>query len=576
MRNKHFLFATLLLLPMFTIAQSQKKVAVYVMGEDAGINKVLGSKLVSAIARSEEYTAIERTSAFLAELSKEQSYQRTGAVDDSELSRLGKQFGVQYVCVAAVSEVFNEKYLSVRLIDVESGEIERTASSSGAIQSLPDLLDAANTISNELLSSLGNSRRSYAKKVAVYIVKNEAAKAIGRVLGDKLVASFTKSGRYVAIERTNSFLAQLNKEQNYQRTGAVDDKDISRLGKQFGVQFVCVADISEVFGEKYISSRLINVETAEVVNTHDVGGVVNNMEDCIRMANEIASELSKGTFEEQAQHERQLREDSIKQYHEYDILADRHKNYIDSNGKYVDLGLPSGILWKETNEKHEYDYYSAMEQFGNKLPTVKQWEELKKFCRWEWKKGGYTVIGPNNKSIFLRATRSQDGASGVYWAYKYGVAETSARCLCFDSNDSNLCTEIATANGGVCLVDAEWEEILDDSIDFDEKVDSLHRVAEKDPEFPGGNSALFHFLSHKVKYPVIAQEQGIQGRVMVYLIVEKSGRITNIRIRRAPKGGGLSEEAIRVTKLFPRFNPGLTDNRPVRCYFAFPITFRLQ
>lgn len=160
MNRKFLLFA--ILLPMFALAQ-KKKVAVYVMGEDAGINKVLGSKLVSAIARSEEYTAIERTAAFLAELNKEQKYQRTGAVDDSKLSRLGKQFGVQYICVAAVSEAFNEKYLSARLIDVESAQVERTASSSGAIQQLTDVVNAADAVSNDLLSSLAD-RQSTSKK----------------------------------------------------------------------------------------------------------------------------------------------------------------------------------------------------------------------------------------------------------------------------------------------------------------------------------------------------------------------------------------------------------------------------
>lgn len=304
MKTKLLFFTTLLLLPVFIMAQNQKKVAVYVIGEDAGLNNVLGSKLVSAIARSKEYTAIERTAAFLAELSKEQKYQRTGTVDDSELSRLGKQFGVQYVCVAAVSEAFNEKYLSARLIDVESAQVERTASSSGAIQDVSTAINAAETVSNELLSSFGKNRQSNAKKVAVYIVKNDAAINVGRVLGDKLVAGFTDSGRYIAIERTNSFLTQLNKEQNYQRSGAVDDSDISRLGKQFGVQYVCIADVSNVFEEKYISARLIDVETAEVVNTHDIGGVIKNMNDCIRMANEIASELSKGTFADQAEEAR--------------------------------------------------------------------------------------------------------------------------------------------------------------------------------------------------------------------------------------------------------------------------------
>lgn len=298
------IFTLFLLSAMTLTAFAQQKVAVYVTGEDAGINKVLGSKLVSAIARSNEFSAIERTESFLAELSKEQNYQRTGAVDDSELSRLGKQFGVQYICVAAVSEAFNEKYLSARLIDVESAQVERTASSSGAIQSLDGIVAAANTISTDLLSSLGRGRQSNLKKVAVYVVKNEAGRNIGRVLGDKLVAGFTNSGRYIAIERTNSFLAQLNKEQNYQHSGAVDDSDLSRLGKQFGVQYVCVADVSDVFGEKYISARLIDVETAEVVNTHDIGGKMNSMSGCLRMANDIAANLSKGTFAEQAEEAR--------------------------------------------------------------------------------------------------------------------------------------------------------------------------------------------------------------------------------------------------------------------------------
>ena len=142
--------------------------------------------------------------------------------------------------------------------------------------------------------------------MAVYIVKNDAAKEIGRVLGDKLVASFTKSGRYIAIERTNSFLSQLNKEQSYQRTGAVDDNDISRLGKQFGVQYVCVADVSDVFGEKYISARLIDVETAEIVKSHDVGGSINTMKDCMRKTDELAYYLSGSTFQEQAEREKKL------------------------------------------------------------------------------------------------------------------------------------------------------------------------------------------------------------------------------------------------------------------------------
>lgn len=357
------LFIILLSALSLTAFAQEKKVAVYVMGEDAGINKVLGSKLVTAIARSEEYSAVERTIAFLSELNKEQTYQRTGAVDDDEISRLGKQFGVQYVCVAVVSEAFNEKYLSARLIDVESAQVERSASSSKTIQSLDDIVNAANTVSSELLSSLKKGRSANSPKVAVYVVKNEEGKNIGRVLGDKLVAGFTNSGRYIAIERTNSFLSQLNKEQKYQRTGAVDDSDISRLGKQFGVQYVCVADISDVFGEKYVSARLIDVETAEVINSHDVGGKLDNMSSCLNLANEIATNLSKGSFKEQAEEaKRKAKEEALKQtienkkYELQKVLRNRYCVVEVDNQKWMVCIEPLTDVTRGTF--HQKNYYS--------------------------------------------------------------------------------------------------------------------------------------------------------------------------------------------------------------------------
>ena len=370
-----------------TVFAQQKKVAVYVTGTDASINKVVGSKLVSAIARGENLSAVERTESFLLELNKEQNYQRTGAVDDTELSELGKQFGVQYVCVAAVFDAFNEKYLSVRLINVETALVECTASSAGAIKSLDDIVNAANSVSNELFSLLGRSRQSNSKKVAIYVINNEAGRNIGRVLGDKLVAGFSNSGRYIAIERTDNFLSQLQKEQNYQRSGFVDDNEISRLGKQFGVNYVCVADISDVFGEKYISVRLIDVETAEVVNSHEVGGEVNSMMSCLKMANEITDVLSQFTIAE----------------------LSKEKQRIEYEG-FVDLGLPSGTCWKKTNEERKMTYNDAVNNYRGYLPNQEQCSELKELCEWVLVNDGVRVIGPNGNYITLKATEEKEDA----------------------------------------------------------------------------------------------------------------------------------------------------------------------
>ena len=374
---KKLLFILLSALSLTAFSQ-QKKVAVYVMGEDEGVNKVLGSKLVSAIARSEEYSAIERTAAFLAELNKEQNYQRTGAVDDDDISRLGKQFGVQYVCVAAVTEAFNEKYLSARLINVESAQVERSASSSGAIQSMESLVNAANNVSDNLLVNLGKGKQSNSPKVAVYVVKNDAGKGVGRVLGDKLVAGFANSGRYIAIERTNSFLFQLSREQNYQQSGAVDDSDLSRLGKQFGVQYVCVVEVSDVFGEKYVSARLIDVETAEVLNSYDIGGDLKSMRSCLKIAHEISDALSQVTIAELKKEQRRINQEG-----------------------YVDLGLPSGTCWKKINQNGKMTYDEAIKVYYEYLPNQNQYTELTENCQFVKYGNNVRVVGPNGNYFEL-------------------------------------------------------------------------------------------------------------------------------------------------------------------------------
>ena len=201
---KNLLILLLSVFPLTTFAQ-QKKVAVYVTGDDP-INDIIGSRLVDGIAKSGKYIAIERTASFLSELSKEQSYQQTGAVDDNEISRLGKQFGVNYVCVASAFDVWGtEKYISTRLIDVETAEVVVSSSSNGSIASSSQLIAALNTLSDGLLSSFEQSKLSTAKKVAVY-VSRAGNKDVDIILGDQLVAGFAQSGRYFAIERTQGLL----------------------------------------------------------------------------------------------------------------------------------------------------------------------------------------------------------------------------------------------------------------------------------------------------------------------------------------------------------------------------------
>ena len=303
---KKLLTLCLLAVTMCAAAQN-KKVAVYVTGEDNPMNQILGDRLVDGIAQSGKYKAVERTASFLQELSKEQDYQRSGNVDEADISRLGKQFGVDYVCVATILDVWNEKYLTSRLIDVETAEVVASSSSSGQITSNQQFIAAMNTLSNGLLNTLAKAQEGR-KKVAVYVTRT-GNKDVDIILGDKLVAGFAKSGRFCAIERTNGFLKQLGKEQGYQQSGAVDDEELTRLGKQFGVDYVCIAKTADLFGGYYITSRLIDVETGEVVNSDKAEGVtLNTSVEVVAVASNIAKKLSGLTITEQAEAKQAKRE----------------------------------------------------------------------------------------------------------------------------------------------------------------------------------------------------------------------------------------------------------------------------
>ena len=148
---KHcFVFMAIILGMIAPSASAQtvkQKVAVYVTGDiETGYKKVIGSKLVTGITRSENFAAVERTADFLAELTKEQDYQMSGAVSDNQIARLGQQFGVRYVLVADISEVFESMFISARMIDVQTAQITNSAEASGAVSSIENLTKLAEDI----------------------------------------------------------------------------------------------------------------------------------------------------------------------------------------------------------------------------------------------------------------------------------------------------------------------------------------------------------------------------------------------------------------------------------------------
>ncbi len=109
-----------------------------------------------------------------------------------------------------------------------------------------------------------------------------------------------------------------------------------------------------------------------------------------------------------------------------------------------------------------------------------------------------------------------------------------------------------------------------------EEEEVVFKVVETMPEFPGGQQALMKYLATNVKYPVIALENGIQGRVVCQFVVEKDGKPSNIQVVRSSGEPSLDKEAVRVISTMPKWKPGKQRGKPVRVTYTIPVNFRIQ
>ncbi|MBR1928539.1 MAG: energy transducer TonB [Paludibacteraceae bacterium] len=113
-------------------------------------------------------------------------------------------------------------------------------------------------------------------------------------------------------------------------------------------------------------------------------------------------------------------------------------------------------------------------------------------------------------------------------------------------------------------------------VEEEEEEETVFMIVESMPEFPGGNAALFKYLSENVKYPVIAQENGIQGKVICQFVVGKDGSVSDVQVVRSGGDASLDKEAVRVVKSLPKFTPGKQRGKPVKVKYTVPVNFKLQ
>ncbi len=109
----------------------------------------------------------------------------------------------------------------------------------------------------------------------------------------------------------------------------------------------------------------------------------------------------------------------------------------------------------------------------------------------------------------------------------------------------------------------------------EKKHEEIFKSVEQPPAFPGGDAALMKYLSSHIQYPTMAQENNIQGKVVVQFVVEKDGHVGDVKVVRSVDKD-LDREAVRVCKSLPKFTPGRQNGQAVRVWYTLPVNFKLQ
>lgn len=226
---------------------------------------------------------------------------------------------------------------------------------------------------------------------------------------------------------------------------------------------------------------------------------------------------------------------------------------------------PSPNLVNDFNKKIKNHYF-----FNNKSNN-NEWDIVFKPANTEGKGGGNIVIPISKLGLSFSYNITANGSIYI----KIDNVKMKEEKITLQTNPD-----------GVILEDLFFQ-LQSDSLKYDElvnwnpneesvynEVNEIDKVDEK-PSFPGGESAMKSYLNSNVKYPDVAQENGIQGRVIVESIIEKDGSMSDVKVIRSVDPS-LDREALRVVKAMPKWTPAKLKGIPVRTKCTTPVVFRLQ
>ncbi len=169
------------------------------------------------------------------------------------------------------------------------------------------------------------------------------------------------------------------------------------------------------------------------------------------------------------------------------------------------------------------------------------------------------------KATELQITRDEEVVEEIKSQDELKETDTAVGTTDFDKGTDDL--NVVREHKEEIIVEEKKPEPVEDNKVFD--------VVEQKPQFPGGEAALLKYVSEHIRYPAMAQENNIQGRVIVQFVVTKTGNVGEVKVVRG-KDPDLDKEAVRVVKSLPKFVPGKMNGHAVNVWYTLPIQFKLQ
>lgn len=357
------------------------------------------------------YTMVERTQ--IDKVIEEQGFQRSN-MTQSQMVRVGQILNVSKIVVGDINVVMSQYNVDARVINVESGTIAATEGATFATSSYrSSMQNVATKLASKIAITPGPAVQAKPSTTIVVPASPKKRTAV-EVLYGYLKIFPNELGEFQA--EPTSVIAQINKQaqHGYNNWRIPTNEELALLRA------------NNYLGSGEYMTRESRRGVVLLVSDGDDYQTVQEQE---RKAEEarIKAERERRAAEEariKAEQERKAAEEQAKQ----ERLASLKAQGL------VDLGLPSGTLWKDKNEAGGfYTYDQAVSKFGNKLPTEEQFEELENSCQWTWNGSGYKVTGPNGNSItlpaegyrFCNGSVSYVGSYGIYWSSTPSGSETA-------------------------------------------------------------------------------------------------------------------------------------------------------